>query len=122
VGPDLTTVKNKFDANYLLESIIEPSKVISDQYSSKTVLLDDGRVLNGLMIEKDGKVEIYPSAKTSDELKPVIVDADEIEMVKDSTVSQMPVSMLDTLAADEVRDLIAYLLSGGDSKARVYGK
>src|SRR5690606_34269809 len=34
VGPDLTTVKNKFDARYILESIIEPSKVISDQYQS----------------------------------------------------------------------------------------
>lgn len=122
VGPDLTTVKNKFDANYLLESIVHPSKVISDQYSSKSVLLADGRVLTGLMIEKDDKIEIYPAAKTAVELKPVVVDADEIEMVKESSVSQMPEEMLDTLNGDEIRDLIAYLLSGGDANAKVYGK
>ncbi|WP_442508688.1 family 16 glycoside hydrolase [Novipirellula sp. SH528] len=122
IGPDLTTVKNKFDADYLLESIIEPSKVISDQYSSKVVLLADGRVLTGLMIEKDDKVEIYPLATAGDELKPVIVDAEEIELVKDSPVSQMPQTMLDALSGNEVRDLIAYLLSGGDAKAKVYGK
>ncbi|MFK8112933.1 MAG: family 16 glycoside hydrolase [Rubripirellula sp.] len=122
VGPDLTTVKNKFDANYLLESIVEPSKVISDQYSSKVVLVADGRLLTGLMVERDGKVEIYPSGKTDEELKPVIIDAEDIESIKDSPVSQMPQSMLDMLSGDEVRDLIAYLLSGGDSKARVYGK
>lgn len=122
VGPDLTTVKNKFDANYLLESIIDPSKVVSDQYRSKVVLLADGRVVTGLMVESDDQVHIYPTAKTSEELKPVIVDADEIESVKESPVSQMPQSMLDTLSGDEVRDLIAYLLSGGDAGARVYGK
>ncbi len=122
VGPDLTTVKNKFDANYLLESIIEPSKVISDQYSSKMVLLDDGTLLTGLMIKKDDKVEIYSAAKTGDELKPVTVNVDEIELVKDSPVSQMPQSMLDSLSGNEVRDLIAYLLSGGNQQARVYQK
>ena len=30
--------------------------------------------------------------------------------------------MMNMLNGDEVRDLIAYLLSGGDSKARLYGK
>ncbi|SMP78285.1 putative heme-binding domain-containing protein [Neorhodopirellula lusitana] len=122
VGPDLTTVKNKFDARYLLESIIEPSKVISDQYGTKVVLLSDGTLLTGLMVKKDEQVEIYPVAKAGKEVKPVVVDAEEIELVKDSPVSQMPPSMLDPLNGDEVRDLIAYLLSGGDKKAKVYGK
>ena len=122
VGPDLTTVKNKFDANYLLESMIQPSKVISDQYGSKTVLLADGRILTGLVIQKDDKIEIYPSAKTSAELVAVVVDADDIETINDSPISQMPEAMLDSLNGDEVRDLIAYLLSGGDSGAGIYGK
>ena len=122
VGPDLTTVKNKFDANYLLESIIEPSKVISDQYSSKIVALEDGRQITGLVIPKDGKVEIYPVQETAEALEPIIVDADEIEQMKDSSTSQMPAAMLDSLNAEEVRDLIAYLLSSGNPKAKVYGR
>jgi hypothetical protein len=34
----------------------------------------------------------------------------------------MPAAMLDSLNAEEVRDLIAYLLSGGKPKAKVYGR
>ena len=61
VGPDLTSVANKFDTRYLLESIIDPSKNISDQYQASSVLLSDGRVLNGLVVEQDGAILVYPS-------------------------------------------------------------
>lgn len=122
VGSDLTTVKNKFDAKYLIESIIEPSKVISDQYGSKTVYLEDGRTLTGLIVEKEDKVEIYPLQDAAAQVDPVIVDADEIEATKESSVSQMPAGLLDSMNKDEVRDLLAYLLSSGDRKARVYRK
>ncbi|MEP3833540.1 MAG: cytochrome C, partial [Rhodopirellula bahusiensis] len=122
IGPDLTTVKNKFNANYLLESIIEPSKVISDQYGSKVVLLEDGRVLTGLMIENEDRIEIHPVSKAGETVKPVVVEPDEVISAKDSPISQMPTDMLNSLNAEEVRDLIAYLLSGGDPKAKVYGR
>jgi putative heme-binding domain-containing protein len=122
VGPDLTTVKNKFDANYLLESIIEPSKVISDQYASKIVLLEDGRQISGLVVPKDDKVAIYPIQETAGPLEPIVVAADEIEGMKDSSVSQMPAAMLDSLNEKELRDLIAYLLSAGSPRAKVYQK
>ncbi len=122
IGPDLTTVKNKFNANYLLESIIEPSKVISDQYGSKVVLLEDGRVLTGLMVENEDRIEIHPVSKAGETVKPVVVEPDEVISAKDSPISQMPTDMLNSLNAEEVRDLIAYLLSGGDPKAKVYGR
>lgn len=122
IGPDLTTVKNKFDVDYLLESIIEPSKVISDQYGSKIVTKKDGSILSGLVVERGDKVEIYPAAKTTEELNPTIVNADEIAKIEESPVSQMPPMMMDSLNGDEVRDLIAYMLSGGDPDARIYGR
>ena len=51
VGPDLTSVPNKFDTRYLLEAILEPSKNISDQYQSSTVTLRNGKSLTGLVVE-----------------------------------------------------------------------
>mgnify|MGYP003637604550 CR=1 FL=1 len=122
IGPDLTTVKNKFDANYLLESIIDPSKVISDQYGSKIVTMKDGSTHAGLVVERSDTVDVYPAAKTTEELKPATLKASEIAKIEESPVSQMPPMMLNLLNGDEVRDLIAYLLSGGDPKAKVYGK
>ncbi len=55
IGPDLTGVGGRFNAQNLLESIIEPSKVISDQYASTMFVLNDGRIVNGRVINLNGK-------------------------------------------------------------------
>jgi putative heme-binding domain-containing protein len=118
IGPDLTSVPNKFDDNYLVEAIIHPSKDISDQYGSSRILTDDGRILTGLAIEKaDGGYTVYPS---DSDAKPVEVADDEVEMIEASKVSQMPADLLNRLNAEEVRDLIAYIMAGGSPTDRRY--
>ena len=47
VGPDLTAVAGRFNVRDLLESIVEPSKVISDQYAAVSIATKDGRVVTG---------------------------------------------------------------------------
>src|SRR5262249_32520535 len=37
VGPDLTAIVSRFDRRAILESIIEPSKVISEQYTNEVI-------------------------------------------------------------------------------------
>ncbi len=54
LGPDLTTVNSRFRPAEILESIVEPSKVISDQYKSVTVATADGKIYNGMPIVTDG--------------------------------------------------------------------
>ncbi|MEZ6053754.1 MAG: c-type cytochrome [Planctomycetaceae bacterium] len=49
-GPDLTGAGGRFNNRNLLESMIEPSKVVSDQYQKMTFLMDDGRVIEGRVI------------------------------------------------------------------------
>ena len=44
-GPDLTQVAGRFGVKDLVESIVEPSKVVSDQYRASIVLTDDGQDL-----------------------------------------------------------------------------
>ena len=119
IGPDLTTISNKFDQKYLVESIIDPSKVISDQYQSTTVVLSNGLQYSGLVVESDGKVVIYPSDVNA---KEVVVTPDEIELKEPSPVSQMPEKLINTLSPEEVRDLVAYLMSAGDPNAAYYKK
>ncbi|MCG8653649.1 MAG: heme-binding protein, partial [Pirellulales bacterium] len=114
------TIPRKFDVNYVIEHIIDPSKVISDQYQSSTVLTADGRTLTGLMSEADGQVIVYPANANAE---PIKLAAEDVEQVKPSPVSQMPKGLIDGLSADELRDLLAYLMSGGDrNNTRVYGR
>lgn len=120
IGPDLTSIPNKFDQNYVIEAIIDPSKVISDQYGSSTVLLADGSLLTGLVIQRaGGDLTVYP---IQPDAKPIEVEADEIEEIAASPISQMPLELLNDLNAEEVRDLMAYLMSAGNPDDKRYQK
>ena len=114
VGPDLTSVPNKFDTRYLLESIIEPSKVISDQYGSSVVTLNDGRALSGLVVEQgENAIRIYPAdIKAQGEL----IQHTEVKTIAQSPVSQMPPGLIHSLSERELRDLVAYIMSGGNPR------
>jgi putative heme-binding domain-containing protein len=118
VGPDLTSAPNKFTSKYLLEAIIDPSKNISDQYQSSTVLLDSGKVLNGLVVDKDDETILVYSSDTT--LKPATVARDEIEEISVSKTSQMPTGLLNQLSADELLNLVAYIMSGGNESHKIY--
>lgn len=112
VGPDLTSVPNKFDTPYLLEAIIDPSKDISDQYGSSLVTLKDGRTLTGLVLEQDEQsIRVYPAdLKAEGE----IIQRTEVRTIKDSPISQMPPGLINSLSTKELRDLAAYIMSGGN--------
>lgn len=112
-GPDLTGVAGRFGVRDLLESIIEPSKVISDQYQGMVLRTRDGQVLSGRVVgEKDGKLQIAPDLLKPDQI--VEIPKSAVEESRVSTVSLMPTGLLNPLNADEVLDLVAYLLSAGN--------
>ena len=114
VGPDLTSVPNKFDTAYLLEAIINPSKDISDQYSSSIVTLNDGRTLTGLVVEQDEKaIRVYPAdIKAQGDL----VQRADVKSIAQSPISQMPPGLINSLSENELRNLIAYIMSGGNPR------
>ncbi|MFT7167700.1 MAG: putative heme-binding domain-containing protein [Paracoccaceae bacterium] len=117
IGPDLTTVANKFSVADLLEAIVEPSKIISDQYSSHIVADSDGQIAEGIMVEEGDEIVVYPRDPAAEAA--VFTRAD-VTAIKKSSLSQMPVGLLNELNAEEVKDLVAYLLSGGDKNAEVF--
>ena len=53
VGPDITGAASRFNRRDLLETIIEPSKVISDQYQNITVTKKDGDEVTGRLVEEN---------------------------------------------------------------------
>ena len=119
IGPDLTSIPTKFDDEYVLSAIIDPSSDISDQYGMFEVKLNDGSSKTGLVVESGNQVSIYPPDHTAD---PTVVDADEVVETKQLPVSQMPPGLINGLNPEELRDLMAYLMAGGNSASKVYGK
>ncbi len=119
IGPDLSTAAKKFSMPDLLDAIIEPSKVISDQYGSHQVATVDGKVIIGRAIEIGNQYYVY----TIDaDAKPIVLEKADVEEVKPSKVSQMPVGLIDSLNDDELRDLMAYIQTAGDRRHAIYRK
>lgn len=117
IGPDLSTAGRKYPLPDLLDALLDPSKAISDQYGSEKVLTADGEVIVGRVVRLGDQLHIY----TADaDAAPKVFDAEEIESVQPSKISQMPEGLLDTLNEEELKDLVAYLLSGGNNRDKVY--
>ena len=52
--------------------------------------------------------------------KLTVVKRKDIESMKPSTVSLMPEGLLNTLKEEELLDLVAFLLSGGDATLKMF--
>ena len=111
IGPDLSTAAKKYSVADMLDAIIEPSKAISDQYGSQQVLTVDGKVIVGRAVEIGNEYYIYT---VDSELKPVVVKKDDVEEITPSKVSQMPTGLIESLSAEELKDLLAYLMAAGE--------
>jgi putative heme-binding domain-containing protein len=111
VGPDLTAVATRFSRRDLLESILLPSKVVSDQYQNTTFTLQDGEEVTGrLLNETDEKLVLLtnPLLGTEGELL-----KKDIRSVTPAKLSPMPEGLVNILSQEEILDLLAYLESGG---------
>ncbi len=118
-GPDLTGVSGRFSTRDLLESIILPSKVISDQYGAVTIATSDGKVVTGRIMNLNNDT-IMLNTNMLDPSAQVTIDARRIEETRPSPTSMMPEGLLSTLDPEEVVDLVAYLLSRGDRGAKLF--
>ncbi len=117
IGPDLSLAGKKFPLPDLLDNIFTPSKVVSDQFGSHTVVTTDGKVFNGRVVEIDDKLHIYLADL---ELTVEVIDKSDVEEMQVSKTSQMPLGLLNPLNEEELKDLLAYLLSGGDRNSKEY--
>ena len=119
VGPDLTGVSGRFSPRDLLESIIEPSKEISDQYGSIVVTKKDGETVMGRIANQNGE-NLQISADMFDPGNFTVVNRKVIEKIEPSKVSMMPEGLLNSLKQDEILDLTAYLLSAGNRNNKMF--
>ena len=110
VGSDLTTVARRFNVHDLLESMISPNKVISDQYAATTIIKQNGQIVTGRVVNLSGETLMIQT----DMLQPanlLRIPKSEIEEMAPSRTSLMPEGLLDTLTKDEILDLIAFMFA-----------
>lgn len=120
-GPDLTVASGRFSARDLLESIVDPSKEISDQYAAMVFVDDRGKVVTGRIVNYSGdNMSVMTNMLDPNGL--VNVNQRKVESIEKSKVSMMPEGLLDSFHEDEILDLVAYLLSRGDRGNKMFAR
>ena len=114
VGPDLSAVGRRLSPRDLLESILLPSKVIVEGYATTEIETKSGEVVTGRVEREDDHAVVIrpPTANES----AVTIRKNDIRTRALSKISNMPTGTLNTLSATQILDLLAYLISEGDSE------
>jgi putative heme-binding domain-containing protein len=115
IGPELTAVSSRLSSRDILESILEPSKVVSEQYQNTTFILKDGDDVTGRVVDENDQrliVMTDPRLQTKVEVRKA-----DIQRRHASKVSPMPEGLANILTKQELLDLIAYLESSGKRQA-----
>jgi putative heme-binding domain-containing protein len=120
-GPDLGSLGNRFSIRDILVAICEPSASISEQYMASIVKLKDGDPLYGRLILRNDK-EVAVASNPFDLNQLTKAPAEKVESIEFSQVSLMPPGLVAGMYRDELMDLMAYLLSGGDSQHQAFRK
>jgi putative heme-binding domain-containing protein len=119
VGPDLTQLGTRFSTRDMLENIIEPSKVISDQYAASVFTLKDGSSVLGRLTNEDAdKYVVSQNPFSPEQLRDI--PKKEVSSVRVSNVSIMMPGLINRLNPEELKDLLAYLMAGGNKDHKVF--
>jgi len=119
-GPDLTLAGGRYSPHDFLDQIINPSKVINEQFAPVIVTKNNGETFSGVVVNLNGD-RVNINTDLSDPSQQVSIDRKEVKSIELSTVSPMPPMLLSMLTQEEILDLVAYVLSGGD-KANAWFK
>ena len=117
-GPDITAVSSRFSRTDLLSSILEPSKVVSEQYQNITVTKKDGDDVTGRLLEDtDTKLVLATNPLTMDKTE---IKKSDVKSRVPSKVSPMPEGLVNILSREEILDLLAYIESAGKKESAAF--
>lgn len=105
IGPDLTGAQ-RTSLDYLLENILDPSAIVPREYQVTVVETKNGRTLSGI-VKKESDAAI--TLQLQNEV--VVLPKADIAMRTATKLSMMPEGTFEQMKLEEVRDLVAYLMS-----------
>ncbi|HKH61900.1 MAG TPA: c-type cytochrome, partial [Flavitalea sp.] len=122
IGPDLSQLGTRFSTRDILESIIEPSKQVSDQYAATYFYMNDGTSILGRLNNQDkDKYYINQNPFAPEQVREILKKDVSRTSISDAPSIMLP-GLINGLNPEELKDLIAYLVSGGNKDHEVYKK
>ena len=106
VGPDLSSVANRGDRSWLLNSILQPSAEMAPEYQPRDLVLTDGSIHTGIRLRSYSKEQIRDSNGNT-----LTFGKDVVAEIRDLDRSFMPDGLVYSMTDRELRDLLAFLES-----------
>lgn len=108
-GPDLSREDPLLTDRLVVESILQPSRVISQGFETVKLVTQDGLTIDGLLVEDGPDQVVLRSNEDPDRL--VTILRNEIEAIRPGTKSNMPEGLADQLKdRQQFLDLVHYVL------------
>lgn len=107
LGPDLSSIGGSAQIDYLVESIVQPNKMIKEGYHSVLVETAALETYSGIKVQENDTTIVLRDVNGEH-----TIFRDQIEALDDGQ-SLMPVGLVDGLLESEAADLISFLASLG---------
>ncbi len=107
VGPDLSTLKSRFKKKDVLESILWPSRTVTDQYQAVVVETSDGESTTGIIARQDS---VRVLLKTEQEPKGILIPKSKVTDLRVTDKSLMPEGQLKEHTQQDITNLVTFLL------------
>ena len=105
VGPEVTSVAGTRTAQFIVESILQPSNEIASGYESILVQMNDGRILDGVL-RRETTDSLWLGTSEGDVVALALGD---VARRREQEVSLMPGNFAEILTVEQLHDLLAYL-------------
>lgn len=109
VGPDLLSIGASAPVDYIIDSLLEPSKKIKEGYATTVVNTKNGGVFSGFLVREDAREVLLRDAAGVTQSIPVADVASKQAM----PVSLMPPGLTASLRRDEFVDLVRFMAELG---------
>lgn len=104
VGPDIASIGGSAQPDYLVESLLEPSKKIKEGFNTLVIVTNDGRSVSGVKVRQTDKDLVLRNADD----KEIAVPLKDIDEQADG-LSLMPAGLTEKLTRGELVDLVRFL-------------
>lgn len=107
LGPDLSHIGSKYDRAQILDNILFPSKVIDPNFTTYQLDTKSELSFSGFLVKKT-EDEVVLKDTNAQEIR---VAAKDVKSLKPQQISAMPELLLQSMTAQDVADLLEFLLS-----------
>lgn len=113
VGPDMVSIGASAPVDYIIESLLEPSKKIKEGYATTLVSTKDGLSYTGTLLREDAREVLLrnPSGLVDS------IPASKVAKKENIPISLMPMGLTAMLRRDELVDLVRFLSELGKEGA-----